>query len=131
MWWPKVARLHGASGVYALAIVSASLLAHPSYADDEADRFARCVLFYMRGVTSDTAAEAIKEACRRLAKRSPQEPACRPFTVEESGLVEARLTGSGEASTIRLYNGNRNISVRSLILRITFPDWERARLQNR
>ena len=82
-----------------------------------------CILENMRGVTSDDAARAIRQACSsKFHTRStePQQSECgtRPMTASELAKLQVSASQSyGDYLSVSVYNGN-NTSVEKIFVRI-------------
>jgi hypothetical protein len=78
------------------ATLLAALLAIPGAARSEPSNYDECILDAMKGVSSDVAARAIIESCRRLFPDAPEAP---PAAAAASGAAAAAAASQAASAT--------------------------------
>ena len=84
---------------------------------------AECILGSMKGVTSNTAAEAISRACNAKFP-SPYKPECIPRDLTQTEMQNLKGTAAkfiGDSFWASLYNGNADVEVWGLSITISEP----------
>jgi hypothetical protein len=85
--------------------------------------YEECILEKMGGVTSDAAAQAIKQACFKITNPNPPVPAkreCMPLTQSVWPTVEASATYMMDLFQVPIYNPSPIYEVEEVVLTIEF-----------